>query len=151
MRSMPPMGSIPPGIRHRAAVKKPANPQVHRVHGQHGYGRSQMRDVQQAKVDVFDEGHELLIIAELPGAREEEIMVEMSGSCLHIGTPLSSLRPFWGKAELPCPVTESRRCHRNGTLELHFAKGHDPDPATTPNPFSHPAHDPVSEERALRR
>jgi len=133
------------------AVKKFANLQVHRGHGQHGYGRSQKRDVQQAKVDVFDEGHELVIIAELPGAREEEIMVEISGSCLHIGTPLASLRPFWGKAELPCPVTESRRCYRNGILELHFAKGHDLDPANTPNPFGHPVRDPIPEERALRR
>jgi HSP20 family molecular chaperone IbpA len=136
MRSMPPMGSIPPGIRH---------------HGQRGDGRSQKRDVQQAKVDVFDEGHELLIIAEMPGARKEEIMVEISGSCLHIGTPLASLRPFWGKAELPCPVTESHRCYRNGILELHFAKGHDLDPATTPNPSGHPGRDPISLERALRR
>jgi HSP20 family protein len=151
MRSMPPMGSIPPGIRHRAAVKKSANPQVYRVNGQHGYGRAQERDVQQAKVDVFDEGHELLIIAEMPGARKEEITIEISGSCLHIGTPLASLRPFWGKAELPCPVTESRRSYRNGTLELHFAKGHNLDPAATPNPFGHPARDPVPEERALRR
>jgi hypothetical protein len=151
MRSMPPMGSIPPGIRNRAAGKKSAKPQVHCVHGQHGYGRSQKRDVQQAKVDVFDEGHELLIIAEMPGARQEEIMVEISGSCLHICTPLASLRPFWGKAELPCPATESRRCYRNGVLELHFAKGHDLDTANTPNSFGHPARDPASEERALRR
>ena len=151
MRSIPAKGSIPPGIRQRTAVKNSANLQVYRVHGQHGYGRSQKRDVQQAKVDVFDEGHELVVIAELLGAREEEIMVEISGSCLHIGTPLVSIRPFWGKAELPCPVTERCRSYRNGILELHFAKGHDLDPATTPNPFGQPIRDPVPEERALRR
>jgi hypothetical protein len=151
MRSIPPKGSIPLGIRQRMAVKDSANLQVYRVHGQHGYGRWQKRDFQQAKVDVFDEGHELVIIAELPGAREEDIMVEISGSCLHIGTPLASLRPFWGKAELPCPVTETRRSYRNGVLELHFAKGHDLDPATAPAPFGQPSRGPLPGERALRR
>jgi HSP20 family molecular chaperone IbpA len=99
--------------------------------------RSRKRDAQQAKVDVFDEGHELVIIAELPGAREDEIMVETSGSSLHIGTPLVRFRHFWGKAELACPVTESHHSHRNGILELHFLKAHNLDPDTPPEPLAH--------------
>ena len=129
MRSIPPRGSVPPGVRQRAAAKDAV---ALEIHGWHGRSRSQKRDVQQAKVDVFDEGHELVIIAELPGAREDEILVETSGSSLHISTPLVSLRPFWGKAELPCPVTESRRSYRNGVLELHFLKRHNLGPDTTP-------------------
>ena len=126
-----------------------ANPQAHRVHGQRGGGGG--RGVRQAKLDLFDEGHELVVIAELPGAREEEIMVEISGSRLYIGTPLVSLRPFWGETELPCPVMESCRYYRNSTLKLHFAKEHTPYLAMMSNPFGQPDPDPAPEEHALRR
>ena len=76
-------------------------------------------------MDVFDEGDHLLIVAELPGAAEQGIAVEVqeSGLVLTAGAPG---RQYYKQVALPCAVQgEPVTSYANGVLQVTLAKRED--------------------------
>jgi HSP20 family protein len=79
-------------------------------------------DVREPLIDVFDEGDEIVIAAELPGAKEDEIEVEVKGDVLALSS--SGERRYAKEVLLPGPVdgASMRRSFKNGLLELRLKK-----------------------------
>lgn len=73
-------------------------------------------------LDLMDEGDELLVVAELPGVDEAEVLVTLHGDILAIET--TGARRYARELVLPVPVIADslRRLYRNGILELRLAK-----------------------------
>jgi HSP20 family protein len=85
-------------------------------------GGAQVSDVREPLVDVFDEETEVLVVAEMPGASEKEISVEVKGRDLSL-TAEGDHR-YAKDVELPADVKPepARKVYRNGLLELRFTK-----------------------------
>ncbi len=79
-------------------------------------------DVREPLIDVFDEGDEIVIAAELPGAKEDEIQVEVKSDVLALSS--SGERRYAKEVLLPSPVdgASMRRSFKNGLLELRLKK-----------------------------
>lgn len=79
-------------------------------------------DIREPLVDVFDEGKEVLVVAEMPGVAETDITVKASGSSLKIST--KGEFHYAKEVDLPANVKPKplRKTYRNGLLELRFAK-----------------------------
>jgi HSP20 family protein len=79
-------------------------------------------DVREPLIDVFDEEDEVMIVAELPGASEEAIKVEIEGDVLSLTS--SGARRYAKEVLLPCAVDAASltRAYRNGVLELKVKK-----------------------------
>ena len=73
-------------------------------------------------IDVFDEGAEIVVAAELPGAKESAIEVEVRGDVLAISS--SGERRYAKEVVLPSPVDAAsmKRSFKNGLLELRLKK-----------------------------
>ncbi len=73
-------------------------------------------------VDLFDEGQEMVIVAELPGVSEEEIRVEIQEDILSLET--TGERKYAKEILLPGPVEAAtlRKSYKNGILELRLKK-----------------------------
>ena len=79
-------------------------------------------DVREPLVDLFDEGQELVIVAELPGAADQEIQIEINEDILSLET--TGERKYAKEVLLPVAVDGSSlgRTFRNGILELRVKK-----------------------------
>jgi HSP20 family protein len=79
-------------------------------------------DVREPLIDVFDEGTEIVIAAELPGAKEDAIAVEVRGDVLALSS--SGDRRYAKEVLLPSPVDAAsmRRSFKNGLLEIRLKK-----------------------------
>lgn len=79
-------------------------------------------EIREPLVDVFDEGESVLVVAELPGAAEEEVAVEVRGDVLSLET--KGDRKYAKEVLLPCPVDADsmKKACKNGVLELRFSK-----------------------------
>ncbi|HBY99589.1 MAG: hypothetical protein M5U01_33015 [Ardenticatenaceae bacterium] len=79
-------------------------------------------EVREPLVDLFDEGQEVVLVAELPGVAEEEIQIEIEGDILSLGT--SGERKYAKEVLLPGAVdaTSLHKTYRNGILELRLKK-----------------------------
>jgi HSP20 family protein len=79
-------------------------------------------DVREPLVDVFDEPDEIVLVAEMPGANEEDISVEVHGDVLALET--GGERKYAREVLLPAAVDPEslRRTFRNGILELKLKK-----------------------------
>lgn len=79
-------------------------------------------DVREPLVDVFDEGDEIVVTAELPGVLEHEIMVHIDGGLLTIET--AGERRYVKDVRLPTPVADDgvRQTYNNGVLEIRAGK-----------------------------
>lgn len=79
-------------------------------------------DVREPLIDVFDEGDEVLIVAELPGVSDQEIEVDVSDGRLALRT--TGEHRYAKQLELAARIEAepTRRLYRNGLLELRFAK-----------------------------
>jgi HSP20 family protein len=79
-------------------------------------------DVREPLIDVFDEGTEIVIAAELPGAKDDEIQVEIKSDVLALSS--SGERSYAKEVLLPSPVDAAsmRRSFKNGLLELRLKK-----------------------------
>jgi len=79
-------------------------------------------DVREPLVDLFDEGQEIVIVAELPGVGEEEIHVEVQDDILSLET--TGERKYAKEVLLPEAVETAtlRKTYRNGILELRLKK-----------------------------
>jgi len=79
-------------------------------------------EVREPLVDLFDEGQEIIIAAELPGVSEEEIRIEVKDDILSLET--TGERRYAKEILLPSAVdaTTLRKIYKNGILELHLKK-----------------------------
>lgn len=82
-----------------------------------------VEEVREPLVDIFDEEKEFKIIAELPGVKEEEVKVELSGDILTISAE-GKPRKYHKEILLPSKVKPKAmaRSFKNGILEITFAK-----------------------------
>jgi HSP20 family protein len=79
-------------------------------------------DVREPLIDVFDEENEIVVVAELPGVKEDAIEVEVRGDVLAITS--SGERRYAKEVLLPSAVDAAsmRRSSKNGLLELRLKK-----------------------------
>jgi HSP20 family protein len=80
-------------------------------------------DTREPFVDVFDEGEEVVVVAEIPGVQEEDIHLEVNGDVLALSAT-GPKRKYEKEILLPAAVDpgEQRRSYQNGYLELRFTK-----------------------------
>lgn len=78
--------------------------------------------VREPLIDVFDEGDEIVITAELPGVRESEISVRFQGDVMTIET--RGERRYAKELLLPSAVQaeDVRQSYNNGVLEIRAGK-----------------------------
>ena len=78
-------------------------------------------EVREPLVDIFDEGQEIVIVAELPGVSEEEIRIEIQDDILILET--TGERKYAKEILLPGAVetTAPQKTYRNGILELRLS------------------------------
>jgi HSP20 family protein len=83
---------------------------------------AEVDDAREPLVDVFDEAGEVLIVAELPGVKPEEVTVAIEDGALVIAT--TGARRFRAVRTLPASIDEASlaRAMRNGILEIRLAK-----------------------------
>jgi HSP20 family protein len=82
-----------------------------------------VEEVREPIVDVFDEGEQLMIIAELPGVEESGIHLEVNGDILDL-TAEGKDRKYSKEVLLPLPVAADamESSYKNGILEVRFKK-----------------------------
>ncbi len=82
----------------------------------------EVTDVREPLVDVFDEDKEVLVVAEMPGAQEQEIAVNVEDQTLTLEA--KGTHRYAKTMELPAKVNPEslRKVYRNGLLEVRFAK-----------------------------
>jgi len=79
-------------------------------------------DVREPMVDTFDEGDEIVVVAELPGVMENEIVVDAQDDILSLQT---TGKYKYAKEELlasPVDSASMTRVYNNGILELRLKK-----------------------------
>ena len=83
---------------------------------------AEVADAREPMVDVFDEEHEVVVTAELPGVSEEQIEVTIEDDILGIQT--QGERKYAKEILLPAPATldSMSKSYNNGILELRFRK-----------------------------
>lgn len=79
-------------------------------------------DVREPLVDVFDEGDEIVVTAELAGALESEILVFFDDDVLMIETV--GARRYFKEVQLPARVAaqDFQQIYNNGILEIRVRK-----------------------------
>lgn len=100
---------------------------------QHCFSRRQgmllVDRITEPEVDVFDEGLAVVVLAELTGAREQDIELHVNGDVLTLETKPGStdfLR-YYREILLPFPVAavSIQRAFRNGVLEIELERESD--------------------------
>jgi len=72
--------------------------------------------------DIFDEGDYLMVIAELPGVDEKDIVAEVKGDCLVLFAK-APCHQYHTEIALPCPVKgKLRLTYNNGILKISLEK-----------------------------
>ena len=73
--------------------------------------------------DLFDEKEEIIIIAELPGVREEDIKLDLNGDILEISAQRGE-RKFYKEVLIPAEVKAEtmRSSYKTGILEVRIKK-----------------------------
>lgn len=81
-------------------------------------------EVREPMVDVFDEKDHVLVIAELPGAREEAIKVDIKEDLLILEAGDGQERTYRKEILLPQAVDAASKTvsYQNGILEIRLAK-----------------------------
>ncbi len=76
-------------------------------------------------IDVFEEGDEITVIAEIPGVDKDKIKVEVSDDRRRLIIRASNAnRKYYKEVELPAPVDPSsaKANYKNGVLEVKLKK-----------------------------
>jgi HSP20 family protein len=83
---------------------------------------AEIADVREPLVDVFDEGEEVVLVAELPGVTDGEIQIDIKDDVLSLAT--TGERKYAKETVLPSLVKAAtlERTYRNGILELRLKK-----------------------------
>ncbi|MGV1005990.1 MAG: gas vesicle protein GvpH [Candidatus Nanopelagicales bacterium] len=80
-------------------------------------------DTREPLVDIFDEGDEILFVAELPGVKDVDIELVVRGDVVEL-TASGPVQKFWCETLLPASVDAeptSRECE-NGYLQVRLVK-----------------------------
>ena len=79
-------------------------------------------DTREPLIDIFDEGKNILVVAELPGVTEKEIELSVQGDVLALST--NGKRKYAKEVLLPAPVTSESMStsYNNGMLEVRLTK-----------------------------
>ncbi len=85
----------------------------------------EVSDVREPLADVFDEVSEVVVVAELPGASEEEISIAVEDKLLKIEA--KGEIHYAKEIELPAKVqaAPAKKVYRNGLLEIRLTKAAD--------------------------
>ena len=80
-------------------------------------------DTREPLVDVFDEGDEVLVVAEVPGVQEKDIHLDFAGDVITLSAT-GPKRKYEKEVLLPAAVEPKarRQSYQNGYLELRLAK-----------------------------
>ena len=80
----------------------------------------------QLAVDVFDEGSQIVVLAEAPGLKTQDITVSLEGTVLLISVEAAHRRSLQ-RTELPCEVVgQPEMSLANGILNIHIRKASRP-------------------------
>ena len=79
-------------------------------------------DVREPLIDVFDEGDEIVVAAELPGVTDDALHIEVHGDVMTLSS--SGQRRYAKEVLLPSEVDPAsmKRAFKNGLLELRIKK-----------------------------
>jgi len=82
-----------------------------------------VEEVREPLVDVFDEGNEVVVIAEIPGVEESDVRSELQEDILLISASHQD-RKYSKEVLLPCAVLAEtmKSSYRNGVLEIRLTK-----------------------------
>ena len=82
-----------------------------------------VKETREPMVDLFDEGKEIRVIAELPGVSEAAIQTELSGDILTLSAEENG-KKYHKEVLLPSPVKAEtlQKNFKNGILEIRFEK-----------------------------
>jgi len=82
-----------------------------------------VEEVREPMVDVFDEGNEVVVIAEIPGVQESAIRLEVKEDVLLLSADDKD-RKYSKEVLLPCAVLADsvKSSYRNGILEIRLTK-----------------------------
>lgn len=86
-------------------------------------GRTEVQEIREPMVDVFEEEDHLLILAELPGISKADVQVDLKDDVLTI-TAEHGDKKYRKEVLLPCSVSKEKMqvsCN-NGVLEIKCAK-----------------------------
>ena len=86
-------------------------------------GRTEVQEVREPMVDVFDEEEHLLVLAELPGISKEDVQIELEDDVLTIAAERGD-KKYRKEVLLPRSVPKEKmqvNCN-NGVLEIRWAK-----------------------------
>lgn len=80
-------------------------------------------DAREPLIDIFDEGDEVVVVAEVPGVQESDIHLELTGDVLVLSAT-GPKRKYEKEILLPAAVDPATRqqSYQNGYLELRFKK-----------------------------
>ena len=83
-----------------------------------------VEEVREPIVDVFDEKEHILVVAELPGVKEEDIKTEIKDDILNISAEKGDERKYKKEVLLPCKVEAEpiSSTYKNGILEIKLNK-----------------------------
>ncbi|MCU0490896.1 MAG: Hsp20/alpha crystallin family protein [Chloroflexaceae bacterium] len=82
----------------------------------------EVAETREPLVDLFDEAHEMVVVAELPGVNEADITVEIHDDILNLET--SGERRYAREVLLPAKAAAAsmQKTYRNGILEIRVQK-----------------------------
>lgn len=82
-----------------------------------------VEEVREPMVDIFDEGSEVVVIAEIPGVQESAIKLEVREDILLLSATDEG-RKYSKEVLLPCAVQADtiKSSYRNGILEIRLTK-----------------------------
>jgi len=82
-----------------------------------------VEEVREPMVDVFDEGNEVVVIAEIPGVEESDIQLEIKDDIMVLSAR-DEERQYRKEVLLPCAVVAEtmKTSYRNGILEIRLTK-----------------------------
>ncbi len=86
-------------------------------------GRTEVQEVREPMVDVFEEEDHLQVLAELPGIAKEDVRIDLKDDVLTIVAERGE-KKYRKEVLLPCSVSRQKMqisCH-NGVLEIKFRK-----------------------------
>ncbi len=86
-------------------------------------GRTEVQEVREPMVDVFEEDDHLQVLAELPGIAKEDVRIELKEDVLTIAAARGE-KKYRKEVLLPCSVSRQKMqisCN-NGVLEIKFRK-----------------------------
>ena len=106
------VGTLGRSQRRKAGAPAPAAPEV---------------EVTEPPVDIFDEGQEVTIVADVPGISLEELDLKVEGSLVSLSSKATARRSYRKEIRLGAELEPSslRATCRNGVLEVRVQKlGH---------------------------